>query len=94
MPPRGPSDRRPAALAPPRTSAFDDQRRLLLELLVDPPPDGDAIADLAAALDRPAGSIAAAAAALAGAGLADCERDRVRATPAALAFEALWPVRL
>jgi hypothetical protein len=87
-------DRRLAAIARPGTAAFDDQRRLLLELLVDPPGEGDAIADLAVVLDRPAGPIAAAATALAAAGLAERIGERVRATPTALAFEALWPVRL
>ena len=94
MPPPPRPHRRLAAIARPGTAAFDDQRRLLLELLVDPPREGDAIADLAAALDRPAGPIAAAAAALSAAGLAQRDGDRVRATPTALAFEALWPVRL
>jgi len=94
MPHVNPSDRGPAALASAGTQAFDDQRQVLLELLVDPPRDGDAIADLAAALDRPAGAIAAAAAGLAAAGLAERHGDRVRATPPALAFESLWPVRL
>jgi hypothetical protein len=87
-------DRRLAAIASPGTAAFDDQRMLLLELLVDPPRDGDAIADLALVLDRPAGAVAAAAEALVQAGLAARAGDRVRATPPALAFEALWPVCL
>ena len=94
MSPASRPDRRLAAIASPGTAAFDDQRRLLLELLVDPPPDGDAMADLALVLDRPAAAVAAAADALARAGLAARAGDRVRATPAALAFEALWPVRL
>jgi predicted transcriptional regulator len=82
------------ALASPGTSAFDDQRLLLLELLVDPPSEGDAIADLAQALDRPAGAVAAAATALARAGLAERDGECVRAAPAALAFDLLWPVAL
>jgi hypothetical protein len=87
-------DRRPAPLASPGTAAFDDQRLLLLELLVDPPPDGDPIAGLARALDRTAGAVEAAAAALAAAGLAERDGERVRATAAALGFDLLWPVRL
>jgi predicted transcriptional regulator len=87
-------DRHLAAIAPPGTAAFDDQRLLLLELLVDPPPDGDAIADLAVVLDRPVDAVVTAAAALARAGLAESAGERVRASPTALAFEALWPVCL
>jgi predicted transcriptional regulator len=94
MPLRPRPDRRLPALASPGTAAFDDQRLLLLELLVDPPPDGDAIADLARVLDRPPEAVAAAAAALARAGLAERVGGRVRATPTALAFDALWPVCL
>jgi hypothetical protein len=86
--------RRPAAIASPGTAAYDDQRLLLLELLVDPPPEGDAMPDLAAVLERPAGAIAAALAALTRAGLAESRDDRVRASPTALAFDALWPICL
>jgi predicted transcriptional regulator len=94
MPSPSRPDSRLAAIASPGTAAFDDQRLLLLELLVDPPADGDAIAELAVVLDRPADAVAAASAALARAGLAESAGDRVRASPAALAFEALWPVCL
>ena len=87
-------DRGPAALASPGTAAFDDQRLLLLELLVDPPPGGDPIAGLARALERTRGAVEAGVAALAAAGLAERDGDRVRATAAALAFDRLWPVRL
>jgi hypothetical protein len=86
--------RRPAAIASPGTAAYDDQRLLLLELLVDPPSEGDAMPDLAAVLERPAVAIAAAVAALTRAGLAEARDDRVRASPTALAFDALWPICL
>jgi predicted transcriptional regulator len=92
LPPR--PDRPLAAIASPGTAAYDDQRLLLLEILVDPPADGDALADLAAVLDRPPPAVSAAAAALERAGLAQCGDDRVRASPTALAFEALWPICL
>ena len=88
-----PPDRR-LAIASPGTAAYDDQRLLLLEILVDPPADGDALADLAAVLDRPPAAVSAAAAALERAGLAERRGDHVRASPTALAFEALWPVCL
>jgi hypothetical protein len=86
--------RRPAAIASPGTAAYDDQRLLLLELLVDPPPEGDAMPDLAAVLERPADAVAGAVAALVRAGLAVCDDNRVRASPTALAFDALWPICL
>jgi hypothetical protein len=88
------SNRRPRALAPPGTTAFDDQRLLLLELLVDPPPGGDAFADLAAVLGRPERALVAAGSALARMGLAERRGGRIRASPTALAFDALWPVCL
>ena len=86
--------RRPAAIASPGTAAFADQRLLLLELLVDPPEEGDAIADLAAVLGRPERAVVAAAAVLARVGLAERRGGLIRASPTALAFEALWPVCL
>ena len=89
-PPPGPE---PHALALPGTRPFEDQRRLLLELVVDPPPHGDRVEELATALGSSAAAVGKAAAALAGAGLAERHGDRVRASLAALAFEALLPAR-
>ncbi len=74
---------------------FDEvQRRLLLELVVDPPEAGDRVHDLAARLRESPRAVAGAAAALAADGLAQLEDDVVRASRAALRFEALWPVCL
>ena len=87
-------DRHAGALAPQGTQAFEDQRLLLLELLVDAPPEGDAIADLALTLGRPAAAVTTAAAALARAGLAERRGERVRASETARRFDALWPVCL
>ncbi|HEX8103684.1 MAG TPA: hypothetical protein VF533_13795 [Solirubrobacteraceae bacterium] len=70
------------------------QRRLLLELVVDPPEAGDRIADLAARLQETPRAVTEAAAALAATGLAVVDDDVVRASAAALRFEALWPVCL
>jgi hypothetical protein len=84
----------PAPIASPGTSAFDDQRLLILELLVDPPAGGDRFDALSATLGRSVPDLRRAAAALARAGLASVERDRVMASPAAVAFDALWPVAL
>jgi hypothetical protein len=84
----------PAPIASPGTSAFDDQRLLILELLVDPPAGGDRFEALSATLGRSVPDLRRAAGALARAGLASVERDRVMASPAAVAFDALWPVAL
>ncbi len=70
------------------------QRRLLLELVVDPPPEGDRIGDLAGRLDASPAELDRAAAALAASGLAVRDDDVVRASAAALRFEELWPVCL
>jgi sugar lactone lactonase YvrE len=82
------------AIAAPGTRMFEDQRLLLLELVVDPPAGGDRIVDLAVALGRPRASVRAAANGLVTAGLAELARGTLRASAAARAFEALWPVRL
>ena len=87
-------DRIVEGLAPPGSDAFDDQRLLLLEVLVDPPTEGEEIGQLAAALGRPPAAIAAAAGALARVGLAEYRDERVRASETARAFDALLPVCL
>jgi hypothetical protein len=84
----------PAHIGAPGTSQYEDQRALLLELVVDPPPGGEPIALVARRLGRPSAAIAAAAAALVRSGLLARAPGGVRATPAAQAFEALWPTRL
>jgi hypothetical protein len=88
------SPRWPAPIATPGTAAFDDQRLLILELLVDPPDGGDRFEALSVTLVRSVPALRRAAVALARAGLATVERDRVMASPAAVAFDALWPVAL
>jgi hypothetical protein len=88
------SDHHAGALASPGTVEFDDQRLLLLELLVDPPAEGDAITKLATVLGRSAAQISTAAAALTDAGLAECRDGYVRASGTARAFDALWPICL
>ncbi len=70
------------------------QRRLLLELVVDPPPAGDRVADLAPRLGESPRAVIEAARELAAAGLAVVDDDVIRASAAALRFEALWPVCL
>ena len=85
---------RPAGVARPGTPEHQHQRRLLLELAVDPPERGDAIPDLAPALGFSVEEVAAAAAVLEQAGLAERREGRLYATPAVLAVETLWPFGL
>jgi hypothetical protein len=84
----------PEAIAAPGTTAYDDQRLLMLELLVDPPAGGDRLEALSSRLERGVPALRDAARALAGAGLATVSRDRIAATPVAVALDALWPVAL
>lgn len=72
----------------------DAERVVLLELVVDAPIEGDTTAELAARLQLPPVAIDRAAEALAGSGLAVRDGDVVRASTAALRFDALWPVAL
>lgn len=67
------------------------QRRVLLELVTHPPAQGDRIGDLARTLDTPRYQLQAAVDALVGVGLARRDASTVRASAAALRFEALWP---
>jgi hypothetical protein len=82
-PPRGPR---------PGSPQHHVQRRVLLELVTTPPPDGDELGRLAHALDEPRHEVEAAVQALVDAGLAERDGDTVRASTAALRFEALWPI--
>jgi hypothetical protein len=85
---------RPGEVAPPGTVEHEHQRRLLLELAVDPPERGDAIAELARTLGLAVEQVEAAAAALERAGLAERREGRLFATPAVAAVERLWPFGL
>jgi hypothetical protein len=69
------------------------QRWVLLELVTAPPPDGDEIDRLAYCLDELRPDIEAAVRALVDVGLAEHDGQRVRATAAALRFDALLQVR-
>jgi hypothetical protein len=69
------------------------QRLVLLELVASPPPEGDDLRYLRHVLDVPAVAIEPAVAALEAIGLARLNRSLVMATPPALYFEHLWPVR-
>lgn len=80
-------------VAPQGTPEYAAQRRLLLELVVDPPTGGDHVADVAQRLDLSPEAIEAAAAVLQDVGLAWRIGRRLAASPSAIAFEALWRLR-
>ena len=67
------------------------QRRLLLELVTQPPVQGDTIDDLAASLGQSSEDIRTATTALAACGLAEPRGQTVHASAAARRFEELWP---
>lgn len=88
------SPRRPPHVASPDTPAFDAQRLLLLEIVADPPPEGDDLSRLASRLQLPRASLETAGQALVAAGLAELATGTIRASEAALSFDALWPICL
>jgi len=84
----------PPVDAPARDSTeYRVQRWVLLELVTSPPADGDDIDRLAFAIDELRTDVEDAVKGLVNAGLAERDGQRVRATSAALRFDALWPVR-
>ena len=83
----------PEAVPPSGSREHDIQRRLLLELVTTPPPTGDELDRLAHALGASRQEIEAAVQDLSDAGLAERDGDAVRASTAALRFEALWPIQ-
>lgn len=90
QPMRGPPETAPPFGSP----AHDIQRQLLLELVTTPPPGGDELDRLARALGASPREIEAAVQDLVDAGLAERHGDTVRASLAALRFEALWPIHV
>jgi len=85
---------RPIRLPDPYSLEFRAQRIVLLELVVDPPADGDRLGALMERLGLPPGAVEPAVAALEVIGLARLREGVVRATPPARYFEHLWPVLL
>ena len=78
----------------PYSLEYRAQKIMLLELVVDPPDEGDRLAELIERLGLPPNSVEPAVSALEVIGLAAREDDVVRATLAARYFEYLWPVLL
>lgn len=84
----------PAGLARPGTRAHEHQRRVILELAIEPPAAGERPEDLARVLALSPAAVEAAAAALIAAGLAERRDGRLFPSPATRALEALWPLGL
>jgi len=84
----------PEAAPPCGSPGHDIQRQLLLELVTTPPPEGDELERLARALSATRREIESAVQDLVDAGLAESHGDSVRASTAALRFEALWPIHV
>jgi hypothetical protein len=75
---------------PPSTRAYDVQRKVLLELVLAPPPYTDLVADLAARIGEPGAHVDAALEALGEAGLTGRDGPVAWATTAARYCEALY----
>jgi predicted ArsR family transcriptional regulator len=91
-PERTPYD--PVGVAPRGTAAHEAERLLLLELVVTPPPSGDALVQLANTLGFSPPTIERALETLIAAGLAERVGLRAFATRAARTFDALLPARM
>ena len=88
------SDLWPAGVAAPGTPAHEHQRRLILELAVEPPEGGDRVEDLARTLELAPVALKAAADALIAVGLAERRDGRLFPSAATRAMDALWPLAL
>ena len=88
------SDLWPAGVAPPGTPAHEHQRRLILELAVEPPAGGDRVEDLARTLELSPVALKAAADALIAIGLVERRDGRLFPSAATRALDALWPLAL
>ena len=84
----------PAGVARPGTPEFEHQRRVLLELAVDPPPEGMTVTALTAELELTIAQAEQAAVGLERAGLVERREDRLSPTPPLRAVEVLWPIGL
>jgi hypothetical protein len=87
-------DQRTGGPVPPAhsTRAHEVQRKVLLELVLAPPPYTDDLGDIAARIGEPEADVEDALAALGRAGLAGRDASVVWATAAARYCEALYPM--
>ena len=88
------SDPWPTAVARPGTAAHEHQRRLILELAIEPPAAGERPEDLARVLELSPAALEAAADALVAAGLVERRDGRLFPSAATRAMDALWPLAL
>jgi hypothetical protein len=88
------SDEWPAGVARPGTAPHEHQRRLILELAIEPPAGGERPQDLARVLGFSPAAIEAAADGLVAAGLVERRDGRLFPSLATRAIEALWPLAL
>ena len=88
------SEARSAGAAPAGTPAHEHQRRLILELAIEPPEAGQHPEDLARVLELSAAAIQSAAEALIAAGLVERRGGRLFPSAATRAIEELWPLAL
>jgi hypothetical protein len=86
--------RAPTELPDPDSRAYEAQKLVLLELVVDPPAAGDHVDTLCAVLELARDDIVAAVASLSAVGLARRQEDTVFASDAPRYFEHLWPTGL
>jgi hypothetical protein len=84
----------PAGVAHRDTPEFEHQRRLVLELVVAPPPNGDELDALARQLEISSEQLERAAAVLERAGLCVRRESRLFASDQLQAVEYLWPIAL
>jgi hypothetical protein len=84
----------PAVVARPGTPEHEHQRRLILELAVEPPVGGERPEDLARVLELLPAELEPAADALVAAGLVERRDGRLFPSEATRAVEALWPFAL
>ncbi|MGH2946505.1 MAG: hypothetical protein ACRDPC_09660 [Solirubrobacteraceae bacterium] len=88
------NERALSELPDPDSPAYEAQKLVLLELVVDPPTTGDQIDTFCAVLELGRDDIVVAVASLSAVGLAHRREDTVFASHAARYFEHLWPTGL
>jgi Mn-dependent DtxR family transcriptional regulator len=88
------SEARSVGVARPGTQAHEHQRRLILELAIEPPEAGEHPEDLARVLDLSPVAVESAAKALIAAGLVERRGGRLFPSAATRAIEELWPLAL
>jgi hypothetical protein len=84
----------PTGAPSPGSVEYELERWVLLELVTSPPSEGDDVPRLGAVLQERQRHVETAVDALVEVGLATRDGRVVRATPAAMRFDGLWPARI